>query len=117
MTERRQWGRTRRVLTGHTFRPRRIKGKMAVLLVTYQIQSPATDESLVAEAIKGGNAWWHYIKNVWIVDTFFDVNTLSANIRQHMHDNDWLLVVKITAEHQGWLPADAWDWLNKRIYI
>jgi hypothetical protein len=32
-----------------------------------------------------------------------------------MDANDYLLVVRVTRPYQGWLPKDAWEWVNSRI--
>jgi len=29
--------------------------------------------------------------------------------------NDRMLIVGITGDKSGWLPQDAWDWINERL--
>ena len=91
---------------------------MSVLLVTYQINNAATDKAKLFGAIKeNANGGWHYIENTWIVNTSWDnADALSTKLRPYINDNYRLLVVKITSEHQGWLPTDAWKWLLERDY-
>ncbi len=90
---------------------------MAVLLITYSLKTPNKDYSSLFEAIKATAAfWWHYIDDTWIVETNLSAEEFAHKLYPHFTRLDYLLVVKITREHQGWLPKDAWDWLNDRNY-
>ena len=58
--------------------------------------------------------WWYYIDNTYLVACTLDVNTLYSAICSSI--NRHLLIVEIKPENtQGWLPKDAWDWINKYI--
>jgi len=86
---------------------------MPVLLVTYKINSRHTDRDKLIEKIKGSaNRWWHYIDNVWIVNTSYEADGLAKLLFSCITKPDRLLVIGVTAEHQGWLPEKAWEWLN-----
>lgn len=90
---------------------------MAVLLVTYALNNPSRDYSSLKNAIQTtANGWSHHIDNVWIVNTDLSASDFAHKLLPHILKNDRLLVVKITAEHQGWLPAEAWKWMNERQY-
>jgi hypothetical protein len=86
---------------------------MAVFLVTYKINSPNTDRDKLTEKIKSSaNGWWHYIDNVWIVNTSHEADDLAKLLYPCITKPDRLLVIGVTGEHQGWLPDKAWEWLN-----
>jgi hypothetical protein len=90
---------------------------MRVLLITYTLRNAAKDYTLFFEAIKnGGSKWWHYIDAAWIVETTLTAEQFAHSLYPLMEQPDFLLVVKITREHQGWLPKEAWDWINSLQY-
>lgn len=32
----------------------------------------------------------------------------------HVDQNDFVLVIGVTREYHGWLPQEAWDWIDSR---
>jgi hypothetical protein len=90
---------------------------MPVLLVNYQLNNKTKDYATFFNAIKGNClAWWHFLDNTWIVSSNLTADQYAKKLFPFFEQTDYLLVVKITMEHQGWLPKDAWDWLNKVTY-
>ena len=90
---------------------------MAVLLVTYEHKTPGKDFGPFYEAIKkNSNGWWHYLDQVWIVNTPKSADEFSKLLYAHITKADSLLVVRLRREYQGWLPEEAWKWLNEREY-
>ena len=84
-----------------------------VLLVAHQLQTPLKDYKKFYEAIeKNAARWWHYLDNVWIVATSDNVDTFAKKLYPHMTQSDYLLVIRLAKEYQGWLPEDAWEWPN-----
>ena len=69
-------------------------------------------KDLEGEIIEFGE-WWHYFGDVWIVDTELSANDMTDVLRQHMGPKDDLLIAGIQPPYQGWLPEDAWEWLNE----
>ncbi len=90
---------------------------MPVLLITYTLKNNEKDYSQLFEAIKNNsNGWWHYLKDAWIVNSSLDHQEYADRLYPFIEKTDYFLVVKITKNYQGWLPKDAWDWLNKLNY-
>jgi hypothetical protein len=90
---------------------------MPVLLVTYSLKNKQKDYSELFSAIKANaNGWWHYLDNTWVVNTNKSADEFTRELFPYIEKPDRLLVVKITGDHQGWLPKDAWNWLNNRHY-
>jgi hypothetical protein len=88
-----------------------------VLLISYALRTLAVDYSPLYQAIKRNSAtWWHFLDDTWIIETNMTADDLGRLLITHISTNDSLIVVRITPEHQGWLPQIAWDWLNKRQY-
>ncbi len=90
---------------------------MSVLLITHALNNKLKNYSPFYAAIKGNcDAWWHYFDATWIVSTNHSADEYAKLLYPHMETTDRLLVVQITADKQGWLPKDAWDWLNDKYY-
>jgi hypothetical protein len=90
---------------------------MAVHLVTFALHEPGADPSKLLVAIKeNANGWCHYIPNAVLVNTEDSADTFAKKLYPYFTKNDYLLVVRVEGEHQGWFPQEAWDWLNERSY-
>jgi len=93
-----------------------MKGRlMAILLVTYSLKNQTKDYSDFFKAIQNNcTEWWHFLPDVWIVDTISSADQYARFLFPHIEKPDRLLVVKLSGERQGWLPKEAWDWLDQR---
>jgi hypothetical protein len=88
---------------------------MAVFLVTYELKTKNKDFGPLFEEIQSFGSWWHYMENVWIVSTNeVAADAMARRLFKHITQSDALLVTRLTRDYQGWLPKDAWDWLNKQ---
>ncbi|MGH6881681.1 hypothetical protein [Hypericibacter sp.] len=61
------------------------------------------------------DTWWHWLPSVYIFRSPLEQNDLTLRFRNVLPDgyqHVFLLLDRITAT--GWLPATAWDWLNKQ---
>jgi hypothetical protein len=88
-----------------------------VLIITFAHNSPAKDYTSFFEAIKSNaNEWWHFMESTWIVTTHHSANEFARLLYPHILNTDYLLVARLSNEYQGWLPKDAWDWLNSKLY-
>lgn len=66
-------------------------------------------------AAKGINAWWHYLESTYILKVKYGVNAhnIAAYI-QKIAPNKKFFTSEITLNnYNGWLPQEAWDWINK----
>jgi hypothetical protein len=90
---------------------------LSVLLVTYSLRNQEKDYSPLYNAIqKNTGWWWHYFDTVWIIESNTTADAFAKSLYGFIESTDHLLVVRITKEHQGWLPKEAWEWLNARTY-
>lgn len=85
-------------------------------LVTYDLRKPGQDYTAVHESIKSCGGWWHYLESTWLVDTEMNVEQMAKRVRQHIDQNDRLMIIGVTAQYDGWLPKDAWEWINSRTH-
>ena len=84
------------------------------LLITYDIHSNGVVslEALQNAIKQSSQNWWHYLSNVWIVDTELSIVEVHNRIVPMITSADRLLIIEVGSKHQGWLPADAWKWLK-----
>ena len=87
-----------------------------ILLISYDLNKPGQDYTPLYEEIKSYGTWWHHLDSTWLVDTNETPNQCVERLRKHMDNNDNLLVIEVCKNYQGWLPKNAWDWLNARNY-
>jgi len=88
-----------------------------VLIVDYVLSKRFRDYHPLFEALKNNSSQsWHFSDSTWIVNTNLSANEYAERLLPYIETTDSLLVVRITREHQGWLPKEAWDWLNDKQY-
>lgn len=88
---------------------------MNLFLVTFSLRNPNRDYDPFYVAVRGNALqWWHFIEQSCVVTTNYDVNTFAQKLLPYIEKTDSLLVVEITPHvYQGWLPNQAWAWLNQ----
>jgi hypothetical protein len=90
---------------------------VSVLIITYAHNNPQKDYAPFFDAVKGNcDYWWYYLNATWIVVTDHSANDFAKLLYPHIETTDRLLVAKLAGDHQGWLPEDAWKWLNEKQY-
>lgn len=83
--------------------------------ITYDLRQPGRDYSNLFEAIKKSPRWWHYLESTWIIVTEETANQVWERISSAIDKNDFLLIIEVRDNVQGWLPKDAWDWIHQNI--
>lgn len=82
--------------------------------INYDLKRPGQDYKALHDAIKGCGAWWHHLGSTWLVDTALDAKGIWARLAPHVDQTDFVLVIGVTRDSQGWLPKAAWDWIHER---
>jgi hypothetical protein len=59
--------------------------------------------------------WWHYLVNTWIVMRKETLVDFSNILLSKLHSKDRLLVLPAKGPGLGWLPKEAWEWINKNL--
>lgn len=85
-----------------------------IISINYDLKRPGQNYQALYDAIKSCGATWHYLGSTWLVDTTLTTGQLWAALAPHVDKNDSVLVIGVTRNYQGWLPKDAWDWINDR---
>ena len=81
-------------------------------LITYDLNSPGQDYNNLYGAIKNVGTWWHYLNNIWIINTILTAKQISDRLNPLIDKNDHIFIVSINKDYAGWLPRNAWNWLN-----
>lgn len=88
---------------------------MALLLVSYDLGANS-DCSPLVEELKRTKGWWHYLESTWILSTQETPNQVWNRVVPHLHKTDRFLVIRIDdGARQGWLPQDAWRWIESEL--
>lgn len=85
-----------------------------ICAINYDLKKPGQNYEALYEAIKSCGAWWHYLESTWLVDTNLTAQGIWDRLAPTVDRNDYFLVVGISHNYQGWLPTDAWKWINER---
>jgi len=86
-----------------------------VHLIAYDLRRPGQQYAALHEAIKGLGAWWHYLDSTWLVDTALNAHQIWEHLATHVDRNDRVMVIRVSLDYQGWMPKEAWDWIQARI--
>jgi hypothetical protein len=82
--------------------------------INYDLRFPGRDYSSLYNAIKGCGEWWHFLGSTWLVNTSLNAQQIWDRLAPYVDQNDHVLVIRIGRDYQGWLPNQAWDWINAR---
>jgi hypothetical protein len=88
-----------------------------VVLVTYDLHKPVKDYEKLISAIKSQyTTWWHYLESVWVLETSSSATEVGTYLRQFIDRDDRLMAIRVSKDYEGWLPADAWNWLGSKTF-
>lgn len=82
--------------------------------IQYDLNRPGQNYADLHAAIKSCGAWWHYLDSSWLVDTTLTASGIWTRLSPHIDKNDNMLIIGVTRDFAGWLPQDAWSWINQR---
>lgn len=82
-------------------------------LITYDLKNKIRNYDSLYLAIRSLGPWWHYLDSTWIIKTNMNSTQIWNYLASHITTMDRLLIIKIdSSDKWGWLPQDAWNWLN-----
>src|SRR5216684_7017209 len=82
-----------------------------ILIVSYDLKS-ARDYTAFYNALRSQGTWWHYLASTWLISTGKSPEEVANAVRPQMDLQDFLLVADPGPRYQGYLPPQAWDWIN-----
>ena len=83
-------------------------------LVTYTLR-PSRDATSIITELQKSPRWWHYLDDTWLISTTESALELWNRVAKSFQTSDNILIVEFTpsAYYRGWLPKEAWDWIDK----
>lgn len=82
-------------------------------LITYSLKTPNWNYTGFFSALQSIGPWWHYLDTTWIIKSNLTAQQIHAVLAPHLSRNDLMLVVEIVPGNRfGWLPPDAWTWID-----
>ena len=90
-----------------------------IYIVTYTLQPwLLRDTDAIDRELRKSPNWSHWLNNTWLISTNEVADVLYARMRGNFLETDRLLIVPLDVQlgYAGWLPQEAWDWIeeNKR---
>ena len=67
------------------------------------------------DELKRSAHWCHYITSTWIIFRNESLVELGPKLRPLIFVNDRLLIMPAKGPADGWLPKEAWDWINSKL--
>ncbi|MES2592155.1 MAG: hypothetical protein V4608_09740 [Bacteroidota bacterium] len=60
-------------------------------------------------------SWSHYLASSYIIIVEYHITATSISnfVQARMPDKHFIVVELNLNDHNGWLPKEAWDWINK----
>ena len=83
--------------------------------VSYDLKAPKRDYSGLFDALKKSPKWWHYLQSTWLIQTTEEPNQIWDRLVRYIDTNDYLLIIEVRDNVQGWLPKDAWEWIHANV--
>lgn len=83
--------------------------------ITYDLRTPGRNYNQLYEAIKGSPRWWHFLESTWLIITDETAQQVWQRIGSQIDKNDFMLIIEVRNNKEGWLPKDAWDWINQHV--
>ena len=87
-----------------------------IYAINYDLHRPGQNYDELFKTIKSLGAWWHYLGSTWLVDTSLTASQIWNRLQPHTDKNDTFFIAGVTRDYSGWMPPDAWAWLNERKY-
>ena len=84
-------------------------------LVSYDLKSPVGTYEPFFNELKQSAHWWHYLNATWIVVRYETLAELAPKLRGLIFADDRLVVMPAKGPADGWLPRDAWDWIEGKV--
>jgi hypothetical protein len=83
--------------------------------VSYDLNKSGKDYKGLHDELKKTSDWYHLLDSTWLLYTAESADQIWQRLKPHIDKDDFILIIQVTNNKQGWLVQDAWDWMNARI--
>ena len=92
-------------------------GNNHIYIISYELHSSFfRDYKPLYDAIKSYGVWMHHVENSWLIVTHQDAKAIFNHLGKHIKTDDRLIIARITNDYFGWLPQEAWDWIDRHAH-
>ena len=90
---------------------------MNVYLVTYDLKQPGRDYAPLYDTLKKAASWWHYLESTWLLASPLTIEQWQQQIRGAIDSNDLFIILRLErgTAYTGWLPQEAWTWMQQNL--
>lgn len=88
---------------------------MKVYCVSYDLKGQSRDYSSLVAALKSAGKWWHFLESTWLIGTEETPEQLWKRIHTTIEKRDFLIIIEVRKNANGWLPKEAWDWISTNV--
>ena len=92
--------------------PESREGVTMVYLVAFNLRKRRHNYDMFFATLQVDN-WFNFFDNAWLISTDKTGQQLADRLNMYITTEDYLLVIRVTADYHGWLPQEAWDWLKE----
>ena len=83
-----------------------------ILLITYDLNSPGKNYENLYKEIKSEGWWWHHLDSTWLIKTNNNPKYWYNKLKPFLDSNDYIFICEFTGSYYGFLPKDAWTWIE-----
>lgn len=88
---------------------------MAVLLVTYDLNSPGQDYKDLLSSIKSTGSWAKLSESSYAISTNETVSAWYDRLGRYIDKNDSIFIITLKRPYTGYGPKDVVDWLDSNL--
>lgn len=89
---------------------------MAIYSISYDLNKNGQNYDGLINEIKKSPDWCKPTESYWFISTRESANQVYERLSKYIDRNDYLIVIKVGGQYQGWLPNAIWGWLKKHTY-
>jgi len=84
-------------------------------IICYDLNGPPPTYQPLVDELQASYAWWHYLQSTWIVLRYETLVELQPKLLALILKQDRLLILPAKGPAAGWLPKDAWTWIQSSV--
>jgi hypothetical protein len=84
-------------------------------IITFDLKQPSPKYAPLLEELQKSYRWWNFMPTVWIVLNYHGLNELAEKLAPLIFNTDKLLIMPAKGPANGWLPREAWQWINEHV--
>ncbi len=88
---------------------------MNYFMVSYDLYTPGQKYNDLIEEIEGSPNWAKVMLSCFIVGTNESAAQLNARLRTHLDTNDYIIVIRICDDYDGWFQTEVHTWIRQNV--